>query len=184
MLNRNVSRWIRVHYEHDSIARSSLDPHGPVLQPALRGLLILVCDRYTRQYASSVCRFPTRQDQRTYGCPRWVDSPHSPPRAYHVINRRFRSFANRFLCLSRQVPRFLEAIPDSVHRLRRDHWYFGHAWDRWLDVHRLYCPLDWEILLALGYGICQKVMLRFLRMPFPAANLVYPKVYPYHRLSV
>ena len=108
----------------------------------------------------------------------------SHSRAYLVINRCFRPFANRFLRLSRQVPRFLKAIPNSARRLRCDHWYFGHAWNCWPDVQRLHCPLDWKVLLALGYGICQKVMLRFLRMPFPAANLIYSQVYPYHRVSV
>lgn len=54
-------RWLCFHYEHDSRARSRLDPHGPLLEQALCRVLLVVRHWYSFQYAGAFRRLPACQ---------------------------------------------------------------------------------------------------------------------------
>ena len=98
------------------------------------------------------------------------DLPRPCPETDRMTIRCFWSPANRFLCLPREVPRFLEAVPDSTLHLRCDHRCLGYPRDCWSDVQRLHRPLDWKVLLPLGHRIRQKVGAHFRGLPFPVSD--------------
>lgn len=65
-------RWLCLHYKHDPIACVSVNLDGSFLKPFVRRILVVVCDWYPCEYASSVCRVPACEDKRAYGCPWYV----------------------------------------------------------------------------------------------------------------
>jgi len=95
-----------------------------------------------------------------------------------MMTRCFWSPANRFLCLPREVPRFLEAVPDSALHLGFHHRCPGDSRNRWSDVQGLHRPLDRKVLLPLGHRIRQKVREQFRGSPFPIYNSVYVRYIP------
>lgn len=96
------------------------------------------------------------------------------PRAYQTTSRRFWPPSNCFLCLPREVPRFLKAVPNSALHLGCDHRCTGDPRDCRSDVQRLHRSLDWKVLLPLGYRICQKVMGSVGMLQFSVADPICP----------
>lgn len=60
-------RWLCFYHKHDPFARIGAYPYGPLFQPPLRELLVLVCHRNPRQHAGPICGLPAREYQRAYG---------------------------------------------------------------------------------------------------------------------
>jgi hypothetical protein len=57
-------------------------------------------------------------------------------------------------------PRIVAAVPETPCRCRYCHWSPWGFWLRFLNLQRQNCPMDWPLLLPLGYWLRQKVSLR------------------------
>ena len=79
--------------------------------------------------------------------------PWSCPETDQMMIRCFWSPTNRFLCVPREVPRLLKAVPDSALHLSRDHRSPGDPRNSWSDVQRLHRSLDRKVLFPVGHRI-------------------------------
>jgi hypothetical protein len=56
-------RWLRIHHEHDPVARSRPHTDGPLHKPSLCGLLVMVRYRHIVEHAGTLRWVPARPYQ-------------------------------------------------------------------------------------------------------------------------